>query len=238
MKVLISVVSVEEARIALKGKPDILDIKNTEEGSLGAQFPWIIKDIVDEIKGTVSFCSAALGDLSYKPGTAALAAYGAALCGVDYVKAGLFGTKNYSEAFNMMNGIVNSVRMVNKEIIVVASGYADYTRFGGIPYKVLVKVAKNSGSDVVMVDTAIKDGKDLFNAMCTDEIKDFIDLAHDNGLKVALAGSVKRVHLELLSKLNPDIIGVRGDVCENGDRTTHMSEIKIKEFMEYAMALI
>lgn len=231
MKVLVSVVSVEEARIALRVNPDIIDIKNPDEGSLGAQFPWIIKNIVDELKRSAVLCSATLGDLTCKPGTASLAAFGAATCGVDYIKAGLFGPKNYNETLHLMKSIVNSVRMVNMYTIVVAAGYADYNRFGGIPPKILTKVAKNSGADVVMVDTAIKDGKNLFDAMNSDEIKDFINLAHDSGLQVALAGSIKRVHLNLLSRLNPDIIGIRGAVCENEDRTTRLSEKKIKEFM-------
>jgi uncharacterized protein (UPF0264 family) len=238
MKILISVVSVEEAKIALKVNPDIIDIKNPDEGSLGAQFPWILKDIVEELKGSEVLSSATLGDLAYKPGTASLAAFGAASCGVDYIKAGLFGTKNYNEALNLMTSVVNSVRMVNMKTFVVAAGYADYNRFGGIPYKILARVAKNSGADVVMVDTAIKDGKNLFDAMNSDEIRDFIHLAHNNGLQVALAGSIKREHLDLLLQLNPDIIGVRGAVCENDDRTNKLSGIKIKEFMTYSMSHI
>jgi uncharacterized protein (UPF0264 family) len=238
MKVLLSVVSVEEARIALRVNPDIIDIKNPDEGSLGAQFPWILKEIIDELKGSAVLSSATLGDLTYKPGTASLAAFGAASCGADYIKAGLYGTKNYSETLHLMTSIVNSVRMVNMSTIVVAAGYADYSRFGGIPPEILIKVAKNSGANVVMVDTAIKDGKNLFDAMNYDEIKDFINLAHDSGLQVALAGSIKSMHLELLSQLDPDIIGIRGAVCENEDRTTKLSENKIKEFMTHTMAKV
>lgn len=232
MKVLISVISVEEAKVALKTKPEIIDIKNPDEGSLGAQFPWIIKDIAEELKGSAVSCSATLGDLDYKPGTAALAAFGAASCGVNYIKAGLFGTKNYNEALHLMTGIVTSVKMVNTDTLVVAAGYADYERFGGISPEILTKAAKNSGADVVMIDTAIKDGKNLFDSMNSDELKYFINLAHDSGLQVALAGSIRTTHLELLSKLNPDIIGVRGAICENEDRTTKLSENKIIEFMK------
>ena len=232
MKVLISVISVEEAKVALKTKPEIIDIKNPDEGSLGAQFPWIIKDIAEELKGSAVSCSATLGDLNYKPGTAALAAFGAASCGVNYIKAGLFGTKNYNEALHLMTGIVTSVKMVNTDTLVVAAGYADYERFGGISPEILTKAAKNSGADVVMIDTAIKDGKNLFDSMNSDELKYFINLAHDSGLQVALAGSIRTTHLELLSKLNPDIIGVRGAICENEDRTTKLSENKIIEFMK------
>jgi uncharacterized protein (UPF0264 family) len=238
MKVLISVVSVEEARVALKANPDIIDIKNPDEGSLGAQFPWIIKDIAVELKGSAVLISATLGDLTYKPGTASLAAYGAASCGANYIKAGLFGIMNYNEALHLMTSIVNSVRMVNMNAIVVAAGYADYKRFGGISPEILIKAAKNSRANVVMIDTAIKDGRNLFDSMNSDEIKDFINLAHEDGLQVALAGSIKRTHLELLSWLNPDIIGVRGAICENEDRTSRLSESKMKEFITHTMALI
>jgi uncharacterized protein (UPF0264 family) len=46
------------------------------------------------------------------------------------------------------------------------------------------------------------------------------------------------MHLELLSQLDPDIIGIRGAVCENEDRTTKLSENKIKEFMTHTMAKV
>lgn len=94
MKVLISPVSLEEARVVVAGGADIIDIKNVKEGSLGAQAPWVIQEVVQEFKGQGMLCSATLGDLPYKPGTAALAAYGASLAGADYVKAGLHGATN------------------------------------------------------------------------------------------------------------------------------------------------
>jgi uncharacterized protein (UPF0264 family) len=43
MKVLVSPVSLEEARaVAAAGGTDIVDLKNPQEGSLGPSFPWII----------------------------------------------------------------------------------------------------------------------------------------------------------------------------------------------------
>jgi len=68
-----------------------------------------------------------------------------------------------------------------------------------------------------MVDTAIKDGKPTFDFMTEVDLSDFINLGHDYGLEVALAGSIDFRHLELLRRLQPDIIGVRGIVC-GGDR--------------------
>ncbi len=233
MKMLLSIVSLEEANIVVRYRPDILDIKNPSEGSLGAQFPWILKDISEAVKDTGILCSATLGDLPYKPGTAALAAFGAASCGVGYIKAGLFGVQTFEEAYQMMVSIVRSVRMVDSRALVVASGYADFNRFGGLPYTELVKAASQANADVVMLDTAIKDGKTLFDAMTYDEIKKFINLAKDQNLLVALAGSIKQEHLKTLVELNPDIIGIRGAVCEAGKRTNTLSSEKVEAFMNY-----
>src|SRR3989441_7672556 len=86
MLVLISPVSYEEAASIVDTGVDIIDIKNVNEGSLGAQFPWHTREVAELSRAHGIKASATLGDLPYKPGTAALAAYGAAQCGVTYIK--------------------------------------------------------------------------------------------------------------------------------------------------------
>ena len=44
MKVLVSVISLEEARTVVELGADIIDIKNPAEGSLGAQPPQVIRE--------------------------------------------------------------------------------------------------------------------------------------------------------------------------------------------------
>jgi len=85
--------NVTEACSALLGGADILDVKNPREGSLGANFPWAIRAVVDLVDGRVPV-SATIGDLDFKPGTASLVALGAAVAGADYIKAGLLGRKD------------------------------------------------------------------------------------------------------------------------------------------------
>ncbi|HOV52694.1 MAG TPA: (5-formylfuran-3-yl)methyl phosphate synthase, partial [Methanothrix sp.] len=46
MRLLVSPMNVTEARSALLGGADILDVKNPKEGSLGANFPWAIRAVV------------------------------------------------------------------------------------------------------------------------------------------------------------------------------------------------
>ena len=234
MKVLISPLSLEEAHIVAEGGCDILDIKNVKEGSLGAQSPWVVQEVVNAFKGDGIICSATLGDLPQKPGTASLAAFGVAKCGVNYVKAGLHGSRTYEDALEMMQHIHRAVRLVGDDILVVASGYADYRRFGGVSYEDVVAAARDSNCDVVMLDTAIKDGKTLLDAMTMDEIQDFIESGHEAGLLVALAGSVTQADIGSLAELGPDIIGVRGAVCDSNDRTRGITLERVQSFMEFS----
>jgi hypothetical protein len=101
--------NIVEAQAALAGGADILDVKNPKEGSLGANFPWAIRAVADLAKGQVPV-SATIGDLEFKPGTASLAALGAAVSGAEYVKAGLLGVKTPSQAEEMLVGIVRAVK--------------------------------------------------------------------------------------------------------------------------------
>jgi len=231
MQVLISPISVEEASSILDTNVDIIDVKNVNEGSLGAQYPWHTCEVVKLTQPRGIKTSATLGDLPYKPGTAALAAYGSAMCGVNYIKAGLHGLNTYEEAREMMYAVRRAVRMVRDDIDVVAAGYADYRRFNGLDLLNLVKAAADAECDVVMVDTAIKDGKTLFDALSVEELKEFIGRGRAAGLRVALAGSLKSEHAGMLLELGPDIIGVRGAVCEGVDRKSKISSEKAERFV-------
>jgi hypothetical protein len=233
MQVLISPESVEEALSIIDCNMDILDVKNTKEGSLGAQFPWNTKRVVEACAPRQIKISATLGDLPFKPGTASLAAFGVAVCGVTYVKAGLHGATTYQQAYEMMDAVRQGVRMVSATADVVAAGYADWRRFGGLSTTDLVKAARDTRCDLVMVDTAIKDGKTLFDNMSMDELKDFVGSAREAGMGVALAGSIKMEHADRLFEINADLIGVRGAVCEGKDRSTRICPDKTNRFVEY-----
>lgn len=232
MKVLISPVSLEEALLVADGGGDIIDIKNTREGSLGANFPWVIREVTTALADRSVTFSATLGDLDFKPGTAALAALGAAVSGAKYVKAGMFGTKTAAQAGEVMSAVRRACKDYDPEITVVTAGYADYRRFGGLGPEDLVEAAIISQSDVVMVDTAIKDGATLLDNMSVDELARFVSLAHENGLEVALAGSVNAGHLSALFDCGADIVGVRGAVCGAGDRNTAIQVGAVRAFMD------
>ena len=233
MQLLISPINHDEAVEAIEGGADIVDVKNPKEGSLGANFPWVIKDIRGLTPDDL-LVSATLGDVPYKPGTVSLAAMGALVSGADYIKVGLYGTKNYDEAVEVMTNVVKAVKDVNSDAIVVASGYADAHRVGAISPWDIPKVARDSGADLAMIDTAVKDGKTLFDYFTIEDCENFVNEAHGYGLKVALAGSVKKDQLKPLYDVGTDVVGLRGAACVGGDRNTgHIDRGAVKELKDF-----
>jgi len=238
MKILVSIVSASEAEAVLDGGADILDVKNVNEGSLGASFPWLIRRIADMCRDRPVTLSATLGDLPYKPGTAALAADGAIHAGARYIKAGLHGTSDHGQALEVMSAVVRACREAHPSAIAVAAGYADYRRFQGLDPQTIVEVAHASGTDVVMLDTAIKDGRGLFDALTEDELAAFVSAGHAAGLQVALAGSLKAKDVGLLNRLGSDVIGIRGAVCRGQNRASSIDADLVRDFVARATTTV
>ncbi|MGW5068686.1 (5-formylfuran-3-yl)methyl phosphate synthase, partial [Streptomyces cyaneofuscatus] len=147
-----------------------------------------------------------------------VAALGAAVSGATYIKVGLYGCTTPEQAIEVMSGVVRAVKEYRPDAFVVASGYADAHRIGCVSPLALPDIARRSGSDAAMLDTAIKDGTRLFDHVSPAACAEFVRLAHEAGLLAALAGSVKAEDLATLTRIGTDIVGVRGAVCEGGDR--------------------
>jgi hypothetical protein len=192
-------------------------VKNPKEGALGASFPWTIRHIREIALGHVEV-SCTIGDLPNLPGSVSLAALGAAATGVDYVKVGLGGVKTKSDAVFLLRSAVKAAKDYDSAVKIVAAGYADAERAGSINPLLVPEVADKADADVAMVDTAVKDGGNLFTFLSNEQVKRIVDDAHDRGLQTALAGSLKKEHLPDVNALRADIVGLRGAACRNGDR--------------------
>ena len=169
MLLLISPDNVDEAVVCAEAAEflDIVDVKKPDEGSLGANYPWVIREIRAIVPADKPV-SATLGDVPYKPGTVAQAALGAAVSGATYIKVGLMGCMTPDQAIEVMRGVRRAVKEYSPDALVVASGYADAHRVGCVSPMSIPYIAQQSGSDVAMLDTAIKDGKSLFDHLPTD----------------------------------------------------------------------
>ncbi len=226
MKLLVSPINLEEAKAAYNGGADIIDVKNPKEGSLGANFPWVIRSVKEAMGKTP--VSATIGDMNYKPGTASLAALGAAVSGADYVKVGLYDVQTTEQAIDMVEHVVKSVKDYDPSKKVVISGYADYKRINSIPLRELPPICADCGADVVMMDTGIKDGRSTFEFMTHEELSQFVESAHDLGLISAIAGNIKFEDIEAINQIGPDVIGIRGCVC-GGDRNSTIQQKLVEE---------
>lgn len=221
MQLMISVRDEQEAAAALAGGADIIDVKNPEEGSLGAGRPETITAIVKAVQAAAPV-SASIGDVPNLPGTVALAGLGAATCGVRFVKVGLLGARTGAEAANLLDAISSALRMANDTVGLVACAYADAALVGSLDPLELPEAAAPF-VEGCLIDTAIKNGRTLFQCLPEETITRFIQQCHDRGLFCALAGSLQQADLTRALALGADIVGVRTAACEGGQRSGSIS---------------
>lgn len=217
MKLLVSPRNQAEALEAIAGGADIIDVKNPKEGPLGANFPWVIRRIRELAPEKIEV-SCTLGEIPNLPGSLSLAAFGAAATGVNYVKAGLSGLRTTKDAIYQMKGVTKAAKEYNPSIKVVISGYADANRIETVEPFTVPYIAQQARADFAMIDTAIKDGKKLFDYLSKSQLEDFVDTAHSFDLKAALAGSLQKEDLPLIRALGTDVAGLRGAACTFNDR--------------------
>ncbi|MBQ03828.1 hypothetical protein CL673_03840 [Candidatus Bathyarchaeota archaeon] len=217
MKLLVSVKNIIEAQEAVQGGGHIIDVKNPDEGALGANFPWVIKQIRKVVPNEIKV-SATIGDLPNLPGASSLAALGATVSGADYIKASFFGVKTPSEAAFLIGEVCRAAKEYCESTKVIAAGYADYEKIGCLSPLEVPALAHGAGADGVMIDVNVKTHGGLFDLLSVDELRGFVEESHGLGLTVSLAGSLDRKDLGEVFDLGADIVGVRKAVCGDKDR--------------------
>jgi hypothetical protein len=227
MRLLISVVGPDEVGAALAGGADILDLKNPAEGSLGAPSPSILR-LVRQAAPPPQLLSVAIGDMPDLPGTAALAAAGAVSCGADYIKIGLWGPRSEAAAVALVRAATEAVAAC-PGAAVIAAGYADAERAGTLEPRLLPGIALRGGAAGCLIDTAVKDGRPLFEFLAPDTLAAIVAEAHAAGLLVALAGALRAHDLPVLQELDADIAGVRSAACQDGRRGGPLQAWRVRE---------
>ena len=218
MELLISVIGEHEVASAVAGLADIVDVKNPREGSLGANFPHVIRGVRAATPAETPV-SVAIGDVPNLPGTAALAAAGAACCGVQYVKVGLLGPRDRDEALVLLAAVCRAAKEQDPAVRVMATAYADWRTTGSLSPLELPAVAAEAGADGSMIDTAAKNGTTLFTELGPRELETFVARCREARLLCALAGSLCASDAPRLRELAPDIVGFRAAACGDGRRS-------------------
>jgi len=213
VKLLVSVVSAAEARAALAGGADIIDVKDPREGALGAPSPGTLSEVVAAVGGAVPV-SVALGDLPDLPHTAALAARGAVACGADYVKLGLRGVHGLDRAAELVTAVIDSVP---PDTAVIAAAYADAAAADppALAPALLPELVARTGIAGALVDTLVKDGRGLYGSLSPAALQDLVARTRAAGGSFGVAGQLR---IGQLGRVTADIVGVRSAVCRGGDR--------------------
>lgn len=202
---LASVRDPAEAESALAAGADIVDLKEPDNGALGAVESDTIKACVAAIKGRAPV-SATVGDLPMVANTVADAVAATALWGVDDVKLGIMPGGDPQACFARL-------RTLDLPAGLILVFFAD-----AMPAFNPIEAARAAGARGVMLDTAGKGEGSLLDRMAIGAVAGFIEDARREGLMVGVAGSLRASHVPPLLVLRPDVIGFRGALCRNGAR--------------------
>lgn len=204
IRFLASVRDESEARMALAGGAQVIDLKEPAWGALGAVSAATARDVVRLVAGRAQV-SATIGDLDLDPEVIALAVMDRDRTGVDLVKIGMF-PGDVAGTFACLKPLAErGIRMV---AVVLADRTADPES--------LIAPAARAGFAGIMLDTAGKGSGGLLSHMALGDAGRFVAAARDHGLLCGLAGSLRLEDIAVLRPLAPDYLGFRGALCEGG----------------------
>ena len=199
-RLLASVKSLPEARLALACGADIIDLKDPDTGVLGALPLDTVASVVKMVGGRRRV-SATLGDLPMQPQILSESAARMAATGVDFIKIGFFNTEK-----NCINALAKKARLI---AVLFADRCNDFN---------LLADFADAGFTGVMLDTASKSNGSLRSCMDAAALKEFVQRAQALRLMTGLAGSLRLEDIPDLIKLGPDYLGFRGAMCTGAER--------------------
>ena len=227
MILMASVQNLEEAFEALYGGADIVDVKNLQEALVGSAHPRIVKEIREAVPMD-RHASVTLGVVPNQVGTVAMAAYTAGALEATSVKVGFMKTE-YDLAVEILQAC--KLALEGTETKLIGSLFADnLSLYDGLDSRHMVSLARDGRCDGFLIDTLTKDGRNLFDFLSEEELREMVFEGKESGLSTALSGHLRIEDLDELARINPDIVGVRGAVCRKGDRSSGVYWEAVAEF--------
>lgn len=207
---MVSVRSAAEARIAVDAGADLIDVKEPSRGPLGPAGIDTIEEVIATVAGRVPV-SAAMGEwVDWVPRQLPP--------GLTYVKWGLASTAAKARS------VVRDVRETDYGVAPVLVAYADSQRAGSPTVEQLVGCAADLHFPVFLIDTAVKDNKDLLDWSTAETLARIRHRLAEVGVRVALAGSLDIASIRRLLPIAPDWFAVRGAACAGGREGTVCAE--------------
>jgi uncharacterized protein (UPF0264 family) len=218
MRLLVSVRSAAETSAAVAGGADIVDAKEPSRGALGAVDAVTLQAIAARLPAGKPL-SVALGDPADGNAAAAMIDLVDALKPrprETYVKLGLAGARDRVGAADLAARTVAAAARAATHPHVILVAYADHAAAGAPSRDDVTRLAARFGGLGVLLDTCVKDGRNLFAHVDHDVLRDWVLDAKRSGLLVAVAGSLTADAFPTLADLPIDVVGVRGAACLGG----------------------
>ena len=221
-QLLISVKNVKETLIVLDAGVDIIDLKDPDNGALGALDIDTSANILQAISGTAivsatTIVSATVGEHHASLNDLIFDIRARVEIGADIVKIAV------SELFYESDFLIEMAKLTNEGVKIVAVFFADE------PIDLnLLKKSQQMGFFGVMLDTKCKQ-QNLLQSLTTSELQIFTQKCNQHQLQYGFAGSLKSQDIVNLINFNPTYIGFRGGVCENNIRKSTLSPCKVFE---------
>jgi (5-formylfuran-3-yl)methyl phosphate synthase len=216
-KLLVSVRSAAEAKIACAAGVDCLDVKDPSTGPLGRPADALARAIFAEAVPDHCEISVARGEWLGAPHSG----FFSLETRLGYEKWG-FANAAGSDWKPEWDRFVTDLQQPERLIPVA---YADWQEVNApAPEAFLdLRVAPR----VFLIDTYQKDGRRLFDFLPPRQLEVFIRRIRDSGRAVALAGSITWQDLPQILEWAPDWLAVRGLVCADGLRAQAMERERV-----------
>ncbi|EMI55677.1 (5-formylfuran-3-yl)methyl phosphate synthase [Rhodopirellula sallentina] len=202
-KLLVSVRNMHEAIQVADSGVDVIDFKEPKEGALAPVSPKIWHDAAAALSHHQ--LSAALGE---KEDAASIAPEIPST--FRYAKVGPSGVRSR----DCLRDLWDSVELPPGVELVPVS-YADHLPANCLAPADVLETVITTGQKRLLLDTFVKSGESLTDHVPVEQLAALVQTAHQAGIWLALAGSIRLSQVTRLHRLGvtPDCWGVRGDIC-------------------------
>jgi uncharacterized protein (UPF0264 family) len=225
-QLLVSVRDTAEARAALDGGADWIDLKEPANGPLGAVAATVARDVAGIVAGRASL-SAAAGELIDWPHSVARDLLNVE--GISQLKLGLSGVDDVGDWRHLWKTAQREIAAAGKDLVAVA--YADAaTARPPAPFDVL-EAAAAANARWLLIDTFDKSAGMLLELFDGTQLRALFERAQSLGLTTAAAGRLTPAAIEALPLEVVDIVAVRSAAC-GGDRRGVVNTLSVAALRE------
>ncbi|MEM1371185.1 MAG: (5-formylfuran-3-yl)methyl phosphate synthase [Pseudomonadota bacterium] len=218
-KLLVSVASAAEAQIALKHGADIIDCKDPAVGALA---PLSLQDVTSVCRtvDNATPVAATVGVVERNLTDCLDMMQLFAATGVDLIKIG-FGLPRDARQHRALASDIQQCGRAGMQLlqgrqlvaVVFAENLTSHAQFAAFTLH-----CSEAGFHGVMIDTLGKRSGNVLSQITKSFIVQAAQEVRSHGLFFGLAGGLRLSDVPMVSALGPDVVGLRGGVCEAGDR--------------------